>query len=208
MTSQYWFRQWIGAVRQQAITWANVDPDPCRHMASLGRNELTHCGTGMPHGIRDLLSSLFQIMACSLFSTKPLPEPVVTYCQLDPQEHISMKYNLKFKHFHSWKYVCSGLSVLTHWGQEKWQTLCRQHFQMDFVKRNVLYSDSDGICSWHYVNIGSCLYFPQLCCNIVSLDHNDLKDSLHLKFESQQKHFFVFKEMGFRFHLPWVNMFA
>ena len=133
MTSQYWFRQWIGAVRHQAITWANVDPDPCRHMASLGRNELTHCGTGMPHGIRDLLSSLFQIMACSLFSTKPLPEPVVTYCQLDPQEHISMKYNLKFKHFHSWKYVCSGLSVLTHWGQVKWQTLCRQHFQMDFV---------------------------------------------------------------------------
>ena len=30
----------FGAVRQQAITWANVDPDPCRHMASLGHNEL------------------------------------------------------------------------------------------------------------------------------------------------------------------------
>ena len=28
------------AVRQQAITWANVDPDPCRHMASLSHNEL------------------------------------------------------------------------------------------------------------------------------------------------------------------------
>ena len=28
------------AVRQQAITWANVDPDICRHMASLGHNEL------------------------------------------------------------------------------------------------------------------------------------------------------------------------
>ena len=26
---------------QQAITWANVDPDLCRHMASLGPNELT-----------------------------------------------------------------------------------------------------------------------------------------------------------------------
>ena len=25
-----------GAIRQQAITWANVDPDLCRHMASLG----------------------------------------------------------------------------------------------------------------------------------------------------------------------------
>ena len=27
-----------GAVRQQAITWANIDPDLCRHMASLGPN--------------------------------------------------------------------------------------------------------------------------------------------------------------------------
>ena len=33
-------QEWLGAVRQQAITWANVDPDLCRHMASLGHNEL------------------------------------------------------------------------------------------------------------------------------------------------------------------------
>ena len=38
--SQHWFREWLGAVRQQAITWANVDLDLCRHMASLGHNEL------------------------------------------------------------------------------------------------------------------------------------------------------------------------
>ena len=31
----------LGAIRQQAITWANVDPDLCRHMASLGLNELS-----------------------------------------------------------------------------------------------------------------------------------------------------------------------
>ena len=28
-----------GVVRQQAITWANVDPDLHRHMASLGHSE-------------------------------------------------------------------------------------------------------------------------------------------------------------------------
>ena len=28
------------AVRQQAITWANVDPELCRYMVSLGLNEL------------------------------------------------------------------------------------------------------------------------------------------------------------------------
>ena len=27
-------------IRQQAITWANVDPDVCRQMVSLGLNEL------------------------------------------------------------------------------------------------------------------------------------------------------------------------
>ena len=41
MISQHWLRKWLGAVRQQAITWANVDPNLCRHMASLGHNELT-----------------------------------------------------------------------------------------------------------------------------------------------------------------------
>ena len=38
--SQHCFRYWLGAVRQQAITWTNVVLDPCRHMASLGHNEL------------------------------------------------------------------------------------------------------------------------------------------------------------------------
>ena len=44
MISQHWFRQWFGAVRQQAITWANVDPDLCHHKASLGLSELTLWG--------------------------------------------------------------------------------------------------------------------------------------------------------------------
>ena len=33
--------QRLGAVTQQAITWANVDLDLCRHIPSLGHNELT-----------------------------------------------------------------------------------------------------------------------------------------------------------------------
>ena len=36
---QYWFRQWLGAVRQQVIARTNVDPDLCRHKASLDHNE-------------------------------------------------------------------------------------------------------------------------------------------------------------------------
>ena len=35
-------------------------------------------------------SSLVQLMACHLLSTKPLPEPMLTYCQLNPKEYISI----------------------------------------------------------------------------------------------------------------------
>ena len=34
MISQYWFRWWLGAIRQQAIDWANVDLDQCCRMTS------------------------------------------------------------------------------------------------------------------------------------------------------------------------------
>ena len=40
LISQHWFRLWHGDVRQQAITWANVDPYLCFHMASPGHNGL------------------------------------------------------------------------------------------------------------------------------------------------------------------------
>ena len=38
--SQHWLRQWLGAVRLQAIIWTNVDRVLWRHMVSLGHNEL------------------------------------------------------------------------------------------------------------------------------------------------------------------------
>ena len=40
MIRKRWFRQWLGAVKQQTIAWANVYLDLCRHMLSLGRNGL------------------------------------------------------------------------------------------------------------------------------------------------------------------------
>ena len=38
----------VAAAKQQAITWANVDPDLCHHMASQGHSELMHnwCNSG------------------------------------------------------------------------------------------------------------------------------------------------------------------
>ena len=37
--SQHWFSWWLIAVKQQTITWANVDLDLSRHMVSLGHSE-------------------------------------------------------------------------------------------------------------------------------------------------------------------------
>ena len=35
MISQHWLRYWLGAIRQQAITWINDDPDIYHHMAQV-----------------------------------------------------------------------------------------------------------------------------------------------------------------------------
>ena len=42
--SQHWFRWWLGAIRQWAITYTNVDTVVCHRTVSLGCNDLTHWG--------------------------------------------------------------------------------------------------------------------------------------------------------------------
>ena len=48
-------------------------------------------------------SVLLQVMACRLFGARPLPEPLLMYCQLDPQEQRknSEKFKSKYKTFYS-----------------------------------------------------------------------------------------------------------
>ena len=72
-------------------------------------------------------SSLDQIMACHLYGTKPLQEPVLCCCQLDPNEQTSVKSKTIHKHFLSfWKLhlkmsfaICgtyySGFKNVVHW---------------------------------------------------------------------------------------------
>ena len=38
---QHVFGLWLGAVKEQALTWAKVDPDLCRLLVSPWDNELT-----------------------------------------------------------------------------------------------------------------------------------------------------------------------
>ena len=48
-------------------------------------------------------SALVQVMACRVLDAKPLPEPMLTYCQLDSWQHILVKFESEFYHFHSRK---------------------------------------------------------------------------------------------------------
>ena len=57
--------------------------------------------------------SLVQVMACRLLGAKPLPEPILAYCQLDSWEHISVKFESEFYHFHSRK--CNWNYRLPKW---------------------------------------------------------------------------------------------
>ena len=60
-------------ITQQAFTWANVYPDLCRHMASVGHNGL------MSQGLLEGKSALvWVIMAWHWTGADPLHEPLMT----------------------------------------------------------------------------------------------------------------------------------
>ena len=70
MISRHCFRLWLGAVRHQAITWANVDSVHCRLIASLGHNELTYCGRYKTSTILPTFSSTFSGMTILNFDSR------------------------------------------------------------------------------------------------------------------------------------------
>ena len=62
---------------------------------------------------------LVKVMACRLFGAKPLPEPMLDYCQPDSYEQISVNFKSELYHFHSknciwncrlpkWRPFCPG----------------------------------------------------------------------------------------------------
>ena len=77
-------------------------------------------------------SSMCQVVTCRLFVTRPLPEPMMPYCPLDPYEAISVKFDSKYIYFnkvHSEMFsakcrsFCSGLNTLTRLSQGQTTTV-------------------------------------------------------------------------------------
>ena len=87
-TAKPWY--WPGSVRllhYQHRNGCNSSPPSAAYMGQL------------------IGSVLVQIMACRLFSAKPLPAPMLVYCLLDPQEQNSVEFESKHKIINSWKCI-------------------------------------------------------------------------------------------------------
>ena len=96
-------------------------------------------------------SALVQVMACRLFDAKPFPEPMPTSPQLDPWEHTSVKFKLKYKTCHAWK--CS-------WSCRLWNGC---HFVQVFCPDDVIKTLSSDDAYMHHWP-GSPLVQVITCC--------------------------------------------
>ena len=87
------------------------------------RIPLTHLLLVLHTCVNELLS-LVQVMACSLLGTKPLPQPMLAYCQLDSWKYIfqwnmnqnfySRKWNWKCR-LPKWRPFCPGGDEVKLW---------------------------------------------------------------------------------------------
>ena len=59
------------------------------------------------------VSALVRVIAFRMLGAKSLPEPLLINCQVDLQEHTSVKFEWKYKTFHSWK--CIWTCCLRKW---------------------------------------------------------------------------------------------
>ena len=78
----------------------------CSHWTSVhwGRNGLDMINSFPPNAAcmrKSTGSALVQVMAYRRFGAKSLREPVKNYCQFDPWEQTSVKFESKYKTFHS-----------------------------------------------------------------------------------------------------------
>ena len=89
--NQWWLEiNWATKIRDQ---WITFEWFPFKNIhLKLSNNSMRLNNAYMRQYI---LPTLVLKMACRLFGAKPLSEPILPYCQLDHEEHISVKFYLK-----------------------------------------------------------------------------------------------------------------
>ena len=114
------------------------------------------------------LSQSVQVMACRLFGTKPLPEPILVYFKLDSWEQISVKLEWEFYHFHSRK--CIWKCRLPNWRpfcpgeDELYQTALMVYYHL-FLLFHYLFYKTIGLESYRmYSQFGILQFFNCFYC--------------------------------------------
>ena len=123
-------------MRQQVITWANVDPDTCCHMVPLGHNDLTHWGWNKIKNILQTFSKAyiltkiiqlwFKFQVCS-WGSKWHELRLGSGNDLSHVPSLNQWYPCSLT-----CYVSSVLNELTHWGQDKMDAISQTTFSNAF----------------------------------------------------------------------------
>ena len=113
--------------------------------------------------------SLVQIMACRHFSIKPLPEPMLAYCQLDTMELISIFY-FQIKGFSSRK--CIRTIRRKHEGCFVSASTCWWHIEVHVHQFSRW---------WHCLRISNCLDFEKKISTTFTWRVNRQHDAAPLK---------------------------
>ena len=101
------FNLWESQIRTETKIWVHLKDVPWAIVFwqyLLPRCTLTHWGR-VTHICAGKLIIIGSDKACRLIGAKPLSEPMLDCCQLDPCEHISMKIYSKYSNFH-WR-ICT-----------------------------------------------------------------------------------------------------
>ena len=111
--SQHWFRQWLGAVRQQAIIRTSVDQDLQRHMASLGPSELTSINKLFPTKWNVYLATTMVILLRILLKNVWMNFHEILRITYTVEETIFENNFVSF--FTIYSYIYSGDGVVCEW---------------------------------------------------------------------------------------------
>ena len=145
MICQDWFRWWFGAVRQQAITRAYVDPNVCHYLVSLGHNEL----------INDMIvCHVTRCQYCTVLrciTSEALPNAT----RVNRWQKIG---NVRTKLVS----CISCTAFLTHWGPNEitdilWATFSNSFFKQDYFHNDQYDIIQMSVCcrgyNWQWINI-------------------------------------------------------
>ena len=102
-----WLRKKLTEMIEQSLGKLYNFPLICPHSSTCKISAILKKAENFHVWMCDWVAYMFQwtmlILVQIMDGAKPLSEPVLMYCQLDTTEHISMKFYLKLKYFHSRK---------------------------------------------------------------------------------------------------------